>query len=499
MSPTEVTWSYLDRRTIVASTLTVAGVCVAAGVPTAIGIATASLGWALGTVIPAAVLIVAGTVVVETIRLRKTRYRVLPDRVELTKGIVVRTRRSVARDRVRTVDLTAGPLARYLGIVTVKIDTGEQSEWNSSSFALYAVSRDEGERLRAELLDRASAGEATEEGRLATFDPRWIRYAPLSFVTPTLGVAAYGAVLQVAEWFGLQNGVITWTIDLLSGFGLVGGIAVVVVVGLVIGLIGSLGLFVEMWWNYRLDRESAGTLRVRRGLLTSRSISLEEERLRGVELVEPLGVRTAGAARVDAVATGLRQQKDDDKTDRKTLLPAAPRAEADRVAAAVLREAVPPTSAVRLRAHPVAARGRRIRWALATVAVPVLTLALLGLLLSVDVLLHLAWICALVGVPIGVVLAVDAYRNLGHGLTGGYLVARSGTVRRATVALQRRGVIGWTARQSIFQRRKGLLNLTATTAAGTGAYTIYDVGENEGLAFAEEAVPDLFGPFLERR
>ncbi|MCR3718573.1 MULTISPECIES: PH domain-containing protein [Prauserella salsuginis group] len=491
-------WRRLDPRTVRVSLLTVAGICVAAGVPTGLGIASSSLFWALVTVLPASAAALAGTVVVEGVRLRRTRYRVLADRVELTKGVAVLTRRSVSRDRIRTVDLTAGPPSRFLGIVTVKIDTGEQGGSSASSVTLFAVSREEGERLRAELLDRGRPDSAgTADGRIATFDPRWARYGPLSVLTPALGAAAYGGVLQVAEWFGLRRGVITGAIDLLGGFGLVGGIAMVVAVGLVIGVLGSLAVLVEMWWNFRLDREPGGTLRVRRGLLTARSISIEEQRLRGVELVEPLGVRLAGGARVDAVATGLRSQSDEDKGARKTLLPAAPHGEASRVAAAVLRETAGPASTVLTR-HPVAARGRRIRWALAAAAAPVAVAAACGWVFSSALFGQLAWIGAVVGVPIALALAVDAYRNLGHGLSGDYLVARRGSVRRSTVALQRRGVIGLTARQSLFQRRRGLLTITATTAAGSGAYSVPDVDASEGLAFADDAVPGLFGPLLER-
>jgi putative membrane protein len=94
-------------------------------------------------------------------------------------------------------------------------------------------------------------------------------------------------------------------------------------------------------------------------------------------------------------------------------------------------------------------------------------------------------------------LAHDAYRALGHTLVGDYLVARSGTVRRATVALQRRGIVGWTVRRSWFQRRAGLVTVIATTAAGSGAYAVRDAAEADGLALADAAVPDLLRPFLE--
>jgi putative membrane protein len=199
---------------------------------------------------------------------------------------------------------------------------------------------------------------------------------------------------------------------------------------------------------------------------------------------------------VDAVVTGMATRADKDKAHHSTLLPAAPRAVADRVAAAVLREPVSPAEAVHLSPHPLAARGRRLRRALATVLAGELPLLVLGLLLT-DVLLHIAWITAVVAVPVAVALALDAYRSLGHGSVGAYLVARSGSVRRSTVALQRRGIIGWTVRQSVFQRRAGLATVLATTAAGSGAYAIRDVDTGTGLDAADAAVPGILGPFLE--
>lgn len=162
----------------------------------------------------------------------------------------------------------------------------------------------------------------------------------------------------------------------------------------------------------------------------------------------------------------------------------------------MLREASAPTGAALVR-HPRAARGRRLRWSLTAALGPVLVLAVLGALLT-PVLLWIALGCAVVSVPVAVALAVDAYRGLGHALSGRYLVTRSGTVRRSTAALERAGVIGWTVRQSVFQRRAGLVSITATTAAGGGAYTVYDADAAEGLAFAAEAVPGLLEPFLER-
>ncbi|MGW7056568.1 PH domain-containing protein [Streptomyces sp. NPDC054887] len=496
-------WRRLAPRTVLAAALVMAGVAAGAGLPVFAGLVGGRPVWqALGWVLGGAALVVVGGSALDGVRWRRTRYRVGAERVELRTGLLLVKRRSLARERVRSVDLTANVLLRVLGLVRVRIGTGENTGGGESTLELDAVTREEGERLRTELLDRGPAGAAgavpQREGELAVLDPGWIRYAPLSFVAPALGGAAVGGLMQVSEWFGARGRLIGWARDRFQDTP-VPWIVVVLVAGAgAAGVVGALGLWAERWWNYRLEREPGGTLRVRRGLFTTRSISVEERRLRGVELVEPLGVRLVGAARVDAVATGLSTGEDGGAhADHRTLLPAVPRATAEEVAAHVLRESASPTRAAGLTPHPPAARTRRLRRAAGAALAPVLVLAFLGLLLT-DALLYAAVVSGVVLLPPAVLLGRDAYRSLGHGVSGGYLVARSGTVRRTTVALQRSGVIGWTIKQSVFQRRVGLVTLTATTAAGAGAYSVHDAAESEGLHFADTSVPGLLAPFLER-
>lgn len=488
-------WAKLDRRTVLVTAILLLGVAIGAGVPAGFLIAeNNSLRVALLRVVPAGLVLVAGGAAWDYLRWRRTSYRVGPERVELHTGLLIRRRRSVHRDRIRSVDVTADPLSRLFGLSQVKVGTGQQAEPGGSSVVLRPVTTRVADELRSTLLDREPEA-GVEQGTIAGLNPSWARYAPMSFLSPLLGLSAFGVVLKGADWFGLQGGVIDWGLDLFRGLPLAATITILGALAVVIGVLGSFGLFVEMWWRFRLDREAGGTLRVRRGLLTTRSISLEEKRLRGIELVEPLGTRLVGAARLDAVATGMARQDGGDRTDHKTLLPAAPRGVADRVAADVLRENESPTAAA-LSGHPLAARERRLRWALAAVFVVEAVLVVLGAVVT-EVLWHVAWVGALVLIPVAVLLALDAYRSLGHAVAGRYLVVRSGTVRRGTVALQRAGIIGWTVKQSIFQRRAGLLTLTATTAAGIGAYSAYDVDTGEALAFAESAVPELFTPFLD--
>ena len=419
-----------------------------------------------------------------------TRYRVTDERVELRSGLLFRSSRSVPRDRIRTVDLTAGPVHRVFGLSVLKVGTGQRTEGTEQGeLALDAVSATEADGLRRRLLERA--GEtvpvpvAAADQTIARLDWAWLRYAPLTVSS----LVAVGAVAGAGGQLAGELGVDPSEVPALDGAGaqlnaapLWLGVLVFAVLVLAVALLGSVALFVEAWWGFRLAREPGGTLRVRRGLLTTRSVSLEEARVRGVELTEPLLLRAGRGARLTAVATGLGGTGQGE--GRGTLLPPAPRAAAHRVGAAVLDAPQPPTGSA-LRSHPRAALRRRLVRAVLPVLGVSGALALVG-----PVPGWIPW-AVLSALPVTLALAVDAYRNLGHALAGEYLVTRHGAAIRRTVVLQRSGVIGWTVSQTFFQRRAGLATVAATTAAGSGAYHVIDVGIADGLALADRAVPDL--------
>ncbi|MQA12792.1 MAG: PH domain-containing protein [Pseudonocardiaceae bacterium] len=423
-----------------------------------------------------------------------TRYRVTEERVELRSGLLFRRRRSVPRDRIRTVDLTAGPVHRIFGLSVVNVGTGQRTEGTEAGeLSLDAVAAAEADRLRQRLLERATDipqpdADTPPDQEIARLDWSWLRFAPLTVSSLVAVGAVAGAGSQLAGDLGVDPsdiGELNGARQQLETAPLWLGVALFALLVLLVGLLGSVLLFIEAWWGYRLAREPGGTLRVRRGALTTRSISLEERRLRGVEVAEPLLLRAGGGARLTAVATGLGGAKAE---GRGTLLPPAPVAEAHRVSAAVLAEQPAPTT-IALRRHPPAARRRRLLRAVVPVAV------LVALLWLLPVPGWLPWTAATL-LPVAVLLALDAYRNLGHALAGRYLVTRHGAAVRSTAALQRSGVIGWTVSQSIFQRRSELVTLAATTAAGSGAYAVYDVGTADGLALGEQVVPGLLAPFL---
>ncbi|WP_394613278.1 PH domain-containing protein [Lentzea sp. JNUCC 0626] len=424
---------------------------------------------------------------------RTTKYRITDEQVELHTGLLTRKQLAVPRDRIRTVDLTSKPGHRIFGLSAVRIGTGQQDVPGTDGLTLDAVTQQEAERLRLVLLQkgvapRAAATEGSEAEPvplpesevISQLDLKWLKFAPLSLSGLVAVGAVFGVLSNYADDIGLHPVQDLWvwlfenpSLALFAGF---------LVALAVIGLILSVPLYILQFWNYRLTREPDGTVRVQRGLLTTRSVSVEEQRLRGVDIQEPLLVRAGKGAKLAAVTTGLGS-----KGESNLLLPPAPLSVAHQVSRDVLKVGNDPTT-LRLRKHPFAA----LRRSMIRHTVPWIVIAV-GLAIFAP---SWAWPIPVAILPFAALVGWDNYRSLGNALDERYLVTRNNSLVRSTVALQRTGIIGWRIHQSFFQRRSGLMTIGATTAAGAGVYHVTDVGASHGLALADEAVPDLLRPFL---
>lgn len=456
--------------------LPLAGVLVASGFsPMSFGLA------ALG---------VAGSVVYAIARWATFNYRIVGDRLELSRSFVSRSVRTIPLERIRGVDISTPPLHKLLGLVVVKIDTGAGGDKQEGE--LNAITMEEAERLRALLLTRrprpsetvaaapVSPPAAEEEAHVHARVPRsWLRFGPFSgayLLTPFALVAgAVGLLLQWGRDLGLSERT-AWRAGewLWQRPSLLVGVAVLLV--LAMPVVGGL-MYTIFNWDFTL-RSRDGFLVAERGLLNRRVVSLERRRIRGYELADGLVERWFGLVRLWAVVTGLG-----DSETRGQLLPVTPRAFAVGVAAEVVGPFTTP-----LRAHPPQARRRRLFRAVA----PWLVVAAVAVALQWGVVAFAALALAVLGIPLG----LDRYRSLGHAYDGTRLSVRSGSLRRAQAVVERRAVVGWTLRQTWFQRSSGLLTVIAGVGAGSGGYAALDMGEVQGVRFAAEVTPAWLSPFL---
>jgi putative membrane protein len=485
------------------------------------------------------------------VRYCTTRYRITGERVYLRHGLLSQKVLSVPRDRIRSVDLSAHVVYRMLGLRKVHLGTGRNDRREGGSLHLDALRLADAEALRAALLAtpppaapaslaapdspaRPAPPVSPAERELARLAPGWIRYAPLTLT----GLVIVGVVIGTAFQFIDATHVDITTIGpvhrltvTLSHLTLLQRALEVALAVLALLVLLSVAGYVALFWNFRLVRVGTGMLRVSRGLLSTRTTTIDTRRLRGAELSEPLLLRGAGGARCLAITTGLRVGHGAERGG-SLLLPPAPRAVAAAVASAVLETAVieaagagaglsaggaagagaGPSAGAAAAAGAAAGAGgwaaelltgelvrhgpaaRRRRFVRAAGGAGALAAAGVAAWAAGP---FPAWagLGSLILLPLSAVLAADRYASLGHRLAGGWLVTRTGSLIRRRSVLSTEGIIGWRIHQSWFQRRQGLASLAATTAAGRQHYTTHDVPVAVALDLATTATPDLISPF----
>jgi putative membrane protein len=440
-------------------------------------------------------------IVLGFLRYFTTSFRITPTHVQVRRGLLRRRVLTVPRDRIRTVDVTSNVLHRIFGLARVTVGTG-QTDRRNDGVKLDGLSTAAAENLHRELLHRpavtpAASTEAppASETLLAALDPAWVRYGPFSLS----GLVAIGVLFGLGSRLFNEGhvdptkiAVVHQAIDYVRGRPLPVAVLLVAAAVILFTVVASTIGYVLMFWNFRLSRHGSGTLHVRRGLLTTRSTTIEERRLRGAELSEPLLLRSVGGARVVAIATGLREGRGAERGG-SVLLPPAPRGVAVEVAGTVIRDSGPLT--VELIRHGRRATVRRFTRA-ATVSAVLIVIALAFVLLG-GAPWWVFWTASAL-LPIGVLLAADRARSLGHALTADWLVSRYGSLVRRRYLLRTDAVIGWNMTTSVFQRRVGLTTLVATTAGGRQRYSVPDVPDGEAIRVARTAVPGLLEQFLAR-
>jgi putative membrane protein len=433
---------------------------------------------------------VAIPIALGVMRYLTTSFRITAGRIELRRGLLNRHVLSTPVDRVRTVDLTSSLIHRALGLTTARIGTGTASTSDEDRIDLDGLPLDRARELRAELL-RTSTADDVEPGtevaparEVVRFEAGWVRFAPLTGSGVVIAAAALGGGSQLLQVTGFFERFDPGSVD-LPGVPLAVFVPLLVLLLLVVVSLLSIGGYVVTNWAFLLTRTGgSGAWHLTRGLFTTRETTLDPDRVAGVSLSEPLGLRLARGARLTAIVTGL----DRGQQGSSALVPPAPRALVERVAREVL-ETPEPVDTPLTRHGP---RATRRRWTRALLPASVAA----GACVVAVALGAPSWVLAALGVlPVAALLAVDRARSLGHALVVGHLVSRSGSVVRRRRILAVEHVIGWNLRDTWFQRRAGLATLVATTAGGSQAVTVLDVPEDEAVRVAHEALPSLVDQF----
>ncbi len=432
-------------------------------------------------------LALVGLVAYAIARWLTTGYRIGPVHVQLRTGVFRRTLLSIPRNRIRSVDVEAGLLHRALGLSVVRIGTGQRAEKSGEStrFELNALDSRLVPALRDTLLSRPGATDsatpstAPPASEIAHWSPSWVRYAPLSIT----GVVTVAAALGLAFQYRLgariaDSDVVADGLDVIRGWGVAATVTIGVLALVAVASALACIRYLLAFGNLTVT-DDGRVLHVSHGLLRTRQTTLDRARLRGTSVREPLLLRLAGAARLDAVMTGVSA----DQRFSSMLLPQAPHTEVQRMESLVLRS----PGVTTLTPHGPVARRRRYSRALLPTAVLAAATGVadaFGAPISWPV-----WTAVAMTVVAAGLLAHDRYRGLGHATPPGRLVTRHGSLDRARHTLDAGGIVAWTVRQTFFQRRAGVATVIAATPAGTGHYDVLDLPAAEAWTLVETVTP----------
>jgi putative membrane protein len=392
------------------------------------------------------------------VRWLRFRWRVDGQALLIDQGLLQRQRRVIPFDRIQAVESVRKLRHRLFGVVELRIETVGGA---STEGKLEALRPRDAEQLRRLLLrETPTTPPASQQvGEPAAVQPEQVVLARLGLDRLVIAGLTGGRVGVAAAIFGVGQDFFGDRLnDLLPRIDLSGDLrSILVLAALVLtgAFLLSIAATLLTYWNFTLTSDGVA-LRVRRGLLEQRADTIPLRRVQALHVEENLLRRPFGLAAVTVEVAG--RSGGEEAQQSRYLLPLGTRAQALRLVEQVWgRDGL---ADIRLAPMPTRARDRRMLRAVGAVAAVTATgvvaqgwAGLLALALSAPAM----------------VLALAAYRCLGHGRSGEMLVARSGVVVRRTSFVPRDRLQSLALRQSVFQRRRGLASLALQIARGRAA------------------------------
>jgi putative membrane protein len=264
---------------------------------------------------------------------RTTRYRIDSEDLRLETGVLFRRSRRVRLDRLQAVDVVRPLVARALGLAELRLEVAGGS---SSEAPLAYLGEAAAQQLRAELLARAAGlhhdtPEAPEQVLVKV---------PLAHLVEAQlrSVGLIVLVLSVILFVTVTAVTGEWSVLVFAVPGAIGSVPAIV-------------RSVVLHFDFTVASSPDG-LRLRHGLLETRSQTVPPGRVQAVRIVEPLLWRSKGWCRVEVNIAGYAG---DGQAQTSVLLPVAPR----ELAFAVLGRVLPEVDVASVRTYGVP---RRARW-----------------------------------------------------------------------------------------------------------------------------------------
>ncbi|MFZ3452051.1 PH domain-containing protein [Arthrobacter sp. 7Tela_A1] len=257
-----------------------------------------------------------------------TRYQVTAEHVRVRSGVLFRQHRQARLDRVQAIDINQPLLARLFGLAELRFEVADAGE---SAVRLAFLRLDDARSLRATILDRASGAEPSAAAPGEPGEPGAPSEAPEQPVLALTPGRVIGATLLSGNTvFLLIAAAAIAGITAVTGEGI--SLAALIPVGL--GVAGGYWSTLSGAWNFRAAISRDG-VRIRSGLLDTRTQTVPPGRIQAVAVTQPLLWRLTGWYRISVNVAGYGVAAGNDAA-RTRLLPVGTLDETLRILALVL-------------------------------------------------------------------------------------------------------------------------------------------------------------------
>lgn len=238
-------------------------------------------------------------------------YQVEDDDLRIEYGIIIRKKRYISKNRIQSIDLSAGVVHRLFKLVKVQIETAGSGSGAEAS--LKAVKLWEGERLRNEL---KKVNKQQIESDVET--PKQPSYT-ISFKQLFLAGSTSGSVGIILAFFffafsqmeqfipeRFYENTLEWVIGL--SIALIIGLGIILLI--VLWLFGIAGTMIK-YGNFKITKHN-DELFITRGLLEKKQLTLPLRRIQAIGLQESLIRQPLGYVTIFAEVAGGSVEKGED-------------------------------------------------------------------------------------------------------------------------------------------------------------------------------------------
>ena len=384
------------------------------------------------------------------------RYRYCVDDGEfrVETGVFVNKNIYIPLERIQSVQTSAGVIQRLFGLVKLEVQTAGGGK--DAEVSLPAITWQQSRELQ-QVLQASSSSRRLDDQSDHQYQEKSIPFRQLMIAASTsngLGVVVVGAMalisqverilpdVDVYEWLGtymsgyLQQGLMVWVI----------GILIILLSAWVLSILGTLlrlGGFVV--------RREENQLVVSRGWLEKRRVSLPLQRIQAVKIVEGVLRQPFGLATVYVVSAGHG-----DEAGQDTII--FPIMSVDKVAAFL--DQFLPEFRIEKELHPLQPAARNRYYSIFTVP---------ALLVSIPIMVFYQYGFLILLLPVvALLLGRRQFHDGGWLIRDDQMIIRYRILGRISYLIHRRRVQSFELRQTILQKRKGLLSFRLQLASSLG-------------------------------